>query len=250
MGHVTTQIKEEQEYTLDPAYGLSSATTAYKFDRIIAHDEYTVDTEADTEILDEEAEGYQFTRYLELPKSLNECLQDCSVKGIKIRHKIKFNVQLLNPDGHVSELRANLPVSFYISPGLPIGDDNALVDQTPHADRQAVHSDVATSAPPVYGQHELDQLFSDVSVSGYQTPSGMSTSTTPHSLSRNISSEHLNGHGQAHSASNSLGSSPTGQYLSPAALQSRLHNLRGNRIDYTFPAWPGTYLTQPPRSLT
>jgi arrestin-related trafficking adapter 4/5/7 len=43
-------------------------------------------------------------RELPLPKKLVRCLQDCSVHGIKIRHKIKLTVALKNPDGHVSEV--------------------------------------------------------------------------------------------------------------------------------------------------
>jgi hypothetical protein len=40
-----------------------------------------------------------------LPKRLSKCLQDVDVHGIKIRHKVKFNIALHNPDGHVSEVR-------------------------------------------------------------------------------------------------------------------------------------------------
>jgi hypothetical protein len=39
-----------------------------------------------------------------LPKTLSKCLQDVDVHGIKIRHKVKFNIALHNPDGHISEV--------------------------------------------------------------------------------------------------------------------------------------------------
>lgn len=67
-------------------------------------DEYELDEENNLEIIDEEAEGYRVSRDLHLPKSLTKCLQDADTKGIKIRHKLKFRVQLHNPDGHVSEV--------------------------------------------------------------------------------------------------------------------------------------------------
>jgi hypothetical protein len=35
---------------------------------------------------------------------LSKCLQDVDVHGIKIRHKVKFNIALHNPDGHISEV--------------------------------------------------------------------------------------------------------------------------------------------------
>ena len=185
-----------------------------KSDRVIITDLYKVDDEQQEQVIDEVAEGYQFSRYLELPKSLNQCLQDCNVKGIKIRHKVKFNIQLHNPDGHISELRANLPVSFYISPSLPINDNNDLVDQTPQAGRAAIANDIANAAPPVYGQHTLDTLYSDVG--GYRTPgTALSTPGTPYLHSRHASSDNLA----------SLAAMANGTYVSPVALQTRLQNL-------------------------
>lgn len=169
IGNVTTQVKEEQELVVDPEWGVSAMSNGItKHDRVIVSDMYKINPESDMQILDEAAEGFQFSRYLELPKSLNQCLQDCNAKGIKVRHKVKFNVQLHNPDGHISELRANLPVTFYISPSLPINENNDLVDQTPQARRAAVANDLANAAPPVYGKHTLDALYSDMD--GYKTP--------------------------------------------------------------------------------
>ncbi|KIX96165.1 uncharacterized protein Z520_07943 [Fonsecaea multimorphosa CBS 102226] len=216
IGNVSTQVKEEQEFVVDPEWGISALNNGQtKMDRVIASDLYKVDLEKDEQIIDEVAEGYQFSRYLELPKSLNQCLQDCNVKGIKVRHKVKFNVQLHNPDGHISELRANLPVSFYISPSLPINENNDLVDQSPQAGRAAIANDLANAAPPVYGKHTLDVLYSDVD--GYRTPgTALSTPGTPYLHSRHASHENLA----------SLAAMANGNYVSPIALQSRLQDLR------------------------
>lgn len=215
VGNVSTQVKEEQEFVVDPEWGVTALNNGVtKTDRVIVTDMYRVDAEQDEQVIDEVAEGYQFSRYLELPKSLNQCLQDCNVKGAKIRHKVKFNVQLHNPDGHISELRANLPVSFYISPSLPINDDNSLVDQSLQAGRAAIANDLANAAPPVYGQHTLDVLYSDVS--GYRTPgTALSTPGTPYLHSRHASADNLA----------SLAGMTNGSYVSPAALQTRLQNL-------------------------
>ncbi|OQV09982.1 Arrestin or S-antigen, domain-containing protein [Cladophialophora immunda] len=216
IGNVSTQVKEEQEFVVDPEWGISALNNGQtKTDRVIASDLYKVNPENDEQIIDEVAEGYQFSRYLELPKSLNQCLQDCNVKGIKVRHKVKFNVQLHNPDGHISELRANLPVSFYISPSLPINENNDLVDQSPQAGRAAIANDLANAAPPVYGKHTLDVLYSDVD--GYRTPgTALSTPGTPYLHSRHASHENLA----------SLAAMANGNYVSPIALQSRLQDLR------------------------
>ena len=226
IGNVSTQIKEEQEFVVDPDWGISAlAGGQSKIDRLIAHDNYTVNPEDDEQILDEAAEGFQFSRFLELPKTLNKCLQDCNVKGIKVRHKVKFNVQLHNPDGHVSELRANLPVSLYISPSLPINENNDLVDQSPQAGRAAVENDLTHSAPPLYGEHTLDKLYSEVDPSGYLTPGlALSTPGTPYLHSRQASRENLRSLDAITNGSTGQ-STPNGTYVSPAALQHRLQNL-------------------------
>ena len=226
IGTITTQLREEQEFVVDPSWNVSAlAGGQTKHDRVIATDNYTIDAEKDEQIIDEAAEGYQFSRFLELPKSLHKCLQDCNVKGIKIRHKVKFNVQLHNPDGHISELRANLPVALYISPNLPINENNDLVDQTPQASRAAVENDLNHAAPPLYGEHTLDKLYSEVDPSGYLTPGiGLSMPGTPYLHSRQPSSENL----RALDAITSTGSgvsTPNGGSINPAALQHRLQNL-------------------------
>ncbi|KAK4147486.1 uncharacterized protein C8A04DRAFT_8917 [Dichotomopilus funicola] len=103
-------------------------------------------------------EGWVVHTTLNLPKRLTKCLQDVNVKGIKIRHKLKVVVALNNPDGHVSELRATLPVSIFISPNMPLDETGTLVRQLPSgASREA-----ATIAPPAYEHHRLDQLYADI----------------------------------------------------------------------------------------
>ncbi|CCD26535.1 Rog3p NDAI_0H03620 [Naumovozyma dairenensis CBS 421] len=59
---------------------------------------------------------------IQIPPSLAKCTQDCTIKkNIKVSHKLKFVICLINPDGHVSELRASLPVQLFISPFLTVG---------------------------------------------------------------------------------------------------------------------------------
>lgn len=238
IGNILTQVKEEQEYVVDPDWGVSPlAGGQKKSDRTIVQDSYTVNAENDEQIIDEAAEGFQFTRFLELPKTLNKCLQDCNIKGIKVRHKVKFNVQLHNPDGHISELRANLPVSFYISPSLPINSNNDLVDQSPQAGRAAVENDLNNSAPPLYGEHMLDKLYSEVDPSGYLTPGiALSNPGTPYLHSRQASHENLRSLNALTNGSTGT-STPNGDLINPAALEYRLQNLhftgptRGEDLD-------------------
>jgi hypothetical protein len=182
--------------------------------------------------LDEQAEGYQFSRYLELPKTFKSCVQDAEIHGIKVRHKLKFNIALHNPDGHISELRATLPISLYISPSIAINENNDLVDQTPVASKQALENDLSNSAPPLYGQHQFDQYYSEVDHAGYRTAGNFSTPGTPFgSLSRNVSAENLSSSSSqgGRGATCELSSSNIPQVngdISPAALQYALQNIR------------------------
>jgi hypothetical protein len=237
MGKVMTQVKEEQEFVLDPDFGAPTYNQVQKIDRVVASDDYIIDNETDAQILDEEAEGFRFSRFIELPKTLKRCLQDCNVNGIKVRHKLKFNVQLHNPDGHISELRANLPITLYISPSLPINENNDLVDQTPYAARLAQEHDADHSAPPLYGEHQFDQLYSGVDPDGYRTPGNFSSPGTPNLHSRSQSNENL---ASLHATTNgtngtSLSTSPLSQHVSAAALESRLQNLRVNDAPVQIP---------------
>lgn len=236
IGQIVSQLIESHDLTLNPE-DPDSIRNTYKSTRTILTDEHELDPDGSLEIIDEAAEGYQFTRHLELPKTLTRCLQDTDTRGIKIRHKMKFRVQLLNPDGHISEvsgslsvfvrcqisnrfqLRATLPVSVFISPNLAIDDNNNLVDQTPQSAQRAI-DDIAQQAPPLYGEHQFDQLYSEVDPSGYRTPGpGSGGPGTPFgTLSRNLSTENL-------ASMNAL----TNTDISASALHSRLSSLHNTR---------------------
>ncbi|KAL2862662.1 arrestin family protein [Aspergillus lucknowensis] len=213
IGQIVSQLVETHDLTLNPD-DPDAIRNTYKNTRTIINDEHTIDADQSLDIIDEAAEGYQFSRFLELPKTLARCLQDTDTRGIKIRHKLKFRVQLLNPDGHISELRATLPVSIFISPNLAIDDNNTLVNVTPQATQAAIN-DLAQQAPPLYGEHQFDQLYSELDPSGYRTPGPGSGPGTPYgTLSRNLSAENL-------ASMNEI----TSTDISASALHTRLQNL-------------------------
>lgn len=82
--------------------------TSHKSIRVVVADHFRLGPEEERRFLEEEEDGYQFSRVLDLPKKLSKCIQDTDTRGIKIRHKLKFKIQLHNPDGHTSE------VCFYL----------------------------------------------------------------------------------------------------------------------------------------
>lgn len=67
--------------------------------------------------------------YLETPSSLSKVAHDCVIGNfVKIRHKVKFVVGLINPDDHVSELRAALPLQLFVSPFAPVTAKSYYID--------------------------------------------------------------------------------------------------------------------------
>lgn len=102
---------------------------------------------------------------------------------------------------------------------MPLNEDGQLVDQTPMSTQS---TDMAQHAPPLYGQHVLDQLYADMNNTGIMTPAPQSGMNTPfHGLSRAGSHENL---ASLNGLANQNGAVP------PAALQSRLQNLDLNAM--------------------
>ncbi|KYK54904.1 hypothetical protein DCS_06865 [Drechmeria coniospora] len=153
-------------------------------------------------------EGWVLAKALQLPKRLRQCIQDLNHHGIKVRHKLKVTVGLVNPDGHISELRATLPVSIFISPNVPFDENGNLVSQAPGS--APIDRGTGAIAPPGYGEHVLDQLYEDVETVGFQTPALHSGVSSP-----------LYSHSRPGSADN-LAAMARGAPVAPAALSSRL----------------------------
>ncbi|KAK6538843.1 hypothetical protein TWF694_010407 [Orbilia ellipsospora] len=135
----------------------------------------------DSHPTDEEDGAWRLREKVFLPQTLAKCLQDCEVGKIKIRHKLKFAIQLKNPDGHLSELRATLPIMIFISQHYLTNEHNEVPEFT-----NQVTSESEISAPPRYEQHELDTLFEGVDLDMY-----LSRTNSPTQLSRTGSAENL-----------------------------------------------------------
>ncbi|CUM63438.1 uncharacterized protein PRCAT00001013001 [Priceomyces carsonii] len=158
---------------------------------------------------DENDERFQMDRweidaFLKVPATLSKCTQDCEVPNhLKVRHKIKVVIGLVNPDGHVSELRASLPVQLFISPFVRIiakQESSTSLDkdakdvnereevlfandtsegQTPNVPNTDSYTSLTgIVAPPVYERHIFDRLWNDVSPA--ESPIGSGSSTPRH----------------------------------------------------------------------
>lgn len=170
-------------------------------------------------------EMYKFQVTLPLPKSLHKCRQDVDSHQINISHRFKLMVNIHNPEGHISQLVCRLPVKLFISPNLPINDSNEVLI---HSGTQAALDNLTANlaAPPQYGQHQLDQVFSDIDPAGYMSRAGSGPNTPAGLLaqSRRASDENLQSLDGVASGDLAHGSA------TPAALHSRLTDLQDTDV--------------------
>lgn len=224
MGHITARLMEIRESFVH-AGGIKTRehraereTGVWTFNVTRRH--HWRDTIEDTG-----QEGWIVEKKLDLPKRLRQCVQDLNQHGIKVRHKLKLTVALKNPDGHISELRATLPVSIFISPNMPLDEQGNLVSQVPG--EAPPEGDISTMAPPGYGQHVLDQLYDDIDMGGFQTPAMASGMNSPY-YQRSVPGSSVDLPQSEDIVSRTNTSSSTSDDITPAALTSRLQHVSLN----------------------
>lgn len=124
---------------------------------------------------------------LNVPNRLKNFNQSCDLSNnlIKVIHKIKLSIIILNLDGHKSEIKANLPIWVYISVNagnvigkhFEIDQDYGFFDEIPGKDdilfknsntrinsvEQTLESQIELDrehqAPPLYNNHTNDIIF-------------------------------------------------------------------------------------------
>ena len=225
IGKITTELVQKQKLELRG----SRMGKACSFSRAVATDIAPGLQDVECEEIDGQ-DGYLFSRNLTLPRSLRQCVQDFEGHGIRIKHHLSFKLQLHNPDGHVSELHANLPILVFISPNLPIGEDNSLLDGVDdQLATSTAHMDSLT--PPQYGDHLFDQLYSDIDPGHYVSSRGASGINTPMTpRSRSVSFENADQLAQA------------AHDLTPQDLESRLSSINMSRSLNSFQPEPHSQL--------
>ncbi|KAL1859515.1 hypothetical protein VTK73DRAFT_7578 [Phialemonium thermophilum] len=210
LGDISVKLVEVHEVVIQTQHGTS--VRQHKKEKEVSHWTVPMSREEHWQDMIEDTgqEGWVMNTALDLPRKLGKCVQDVNVHGIKVRHKLKLVVALKNPDGHVSELRATLPVTIFISPNMPLDEEGNLVRQLPQG---STLEDSNSIAPPGYGEHLLDELYDEVDLPGLQTPAVHSGMSTP-----------FYAHSRAGSAEN-LAAMLHSTAVPPAALSSRLQSM-------------------------
>lgn len=179
-------------------------------------------------------EMYKFQATLPLPKSLNLCRQDVDLHQLNVTHRFKLMVNIHNPEGHTSQLVCRLPVKLFISPNLPVDESNrvrASVDRV-MSDAELNQNEASAAAPPQYGQHQLDQIYSDVDLSGFLSRAGSGFNTPAGLMAQSRRGSHdniwsLNGVAAAVQTDSAAADHLHGSAV-PQLLHSRLANLQGD----------------------
>ena len=156
-------------------------------------------------------EGFHFVRELKLPHNLKQCSQTVEGEHIQNYHHIHYLARIKNPDGHFSVVRGSFPIHIFISPDLRIDESSQLLNPSPSF--EATLEAGGFPVPPLYGQHQYDQLYEGIDPTQYHLTHSMA-STPLDSTSRTTSHEDM---------ANSL--SPAQRQVSAGALNSRLVNL-------------------------
>ncbi|KAK7517892.1 uncharacterized protein IWZ02DRAFT_447391 [Phyllosticta citriasiana] len=150
-------------------------TIPHSWDAIVAKEEYDMPDDAEQRMTDEDDdhpfdESFKFKLTLPFPKSLKKCRQNVDTDFIRIDHKIKLYVNLHNPEGHTSQLLVKNNCVLFISPNLPVGEDQTVSPASGALIEAAMHAEATQAAPPTYAEHQLDQMYSDIDPRGFRTP--------------------------------------------------------------------------------
>lgn len=114
---------------------------------------------------DASMDQWEFSQGVDVPASLSRLTQDVIMEPhVRISHKLKMSLALINRDGHTSELRASLPIHVFISPRVPV---NAIEPEMHNNSEQSIFdapsfSPDTTEAPPLYSERLYDRLYSEV----------------------------------------------------------------------------------------
>ncbi|EMC99687.1 hypothetical protein BAUCODRAFT_30061 [Baudoinia panamericana UAMH 10762] len=181
-------------------------------------------------------EMYKFKATLPLPKSLHHCRQDVDSHQINVTHRFKLMVNIHNPEGHTSQLVCRLPVKLFISPNMPVDERNEVCGALNGAsDAELNEGETTVVAPPEYGLHQLDQMYSDIDPSGYMSRAGSGPNTPAGLLAQSRRGSHDNLASLNGVANGDSDGSPLSDHGSavPSALQARLADLqaRGHSIN-------------------
>ena len=178
IGKIESELKEKWHLKVRSS---SQPNRDYHMEKLIVSDAYEPPEDVPLEDVDG-AEGWRITRELAVPRNLKSCRQSVEGTHIQISHNVHFTFQIINPDGRPSQVSGQMPVHVFIAPDLRIDGEHELLN--PGAPLADTYNDGGLVAPPGYGAHTLDALYSGVDPADYMTPAPSAPATPLGALSR------------------------------------------------------------------
>jgi hypothetical protein len=134
MGDITAKLVEIRECFVQGTGGAKVKEHRTERDTAIWKMKVSRDLHWQDTIEDTGQEGWVIDKKLNLPKKMRQCIQDLNLHGIKVRHKIKLTVALKNPDGHISEVRVQSPLTYSVRTGPDLLTALAAPSDPPRVD--------------------------------------------------------------------------------------------------------------------
>ena len=169
---VASELKEDWHLQVRSA---QQPNRDFHMEKLIARDAHDVPADAPLADVDG-AEGHRLARALAVPRNLTQCRPSVQGAHIQVAHQVHFLIVLARPDGHRSEVRGTLPVHVFIAPDLRIDERHELLNPAGPPLAETFH-DGGLVAPPGYGAHTLDALYSGVDPAAYTTPAPSAPAT-------------------------------------------------------------------------
>lgn len=131
----------------------------YEDDLLRVETQISTQPDPDTQI-SVQNDAWKVDTRIKMPSTFGVIAQDCDLGSIKVRHKLKVKVQIINRDKHVSELRANLPIIVHISPRETVFGYHGSKCKSEDAIFEGLGESTVpldSWAPPEYTRHVYDR---------------------------------------------------------------------------------------------
>ncbi|KAM0328554.1 hypothetical protein ACHAQA_004961 [Verticillium albo-atrum] len=120
------------------------------------------DDRTKTQFSDEMAGLWRVARRLPLPTTLIKCSPDVDTHGIKVSHKVHFEVTFQDAYKMTTNFSATIPVNLYISPNAPVAGSDYFIWMRPNVGVcPSGGMNSSMEVPPSYGKHTGDELLED-----------------------------------------------------------------------------------------
>ncbi|OJJ98611.1 hypothetical protein ASPACDRAFT_44242 [Aspergillus aculeatus ATCC 16872] len=143
---ITIEVVETHHFAPNPSFG-GGFLKRVERSRVVCGKEFS--STKDPDISTQEIEGrYEVAPLVALPTSIHDCAHTVQSSHFDITHNVVVTIRIINIDGHISMVRAFIPIIIYMH--------NVDITQLKASSLYSRHI-----IPPVYGKHQEDPLVTE-----------------------------------------------------------------------------------------